>query len=97
MVPGPLSSFFYMSRYNFTAVMGDLARTFGWTHVQTGVFETVMPLVHGLSVVISGYQRPHRGLDRGQEGVPVRGRFAVAGAALMLTLWNVTPRGRVGH
>ncbi len=54
MVLGLLYSFFYMSRYNFTAVMGDLARTFGWTNVQTGVFETVMPLVYGLSVVING-------------------------------------------
>jgi len=54
MVLGLLYSFFYMSRYNFTAVMGDLARTFGWTNVQTGVFETVMPLVYGLSVVVNG-------------------------------------------
>jgi len=54
LVLGLLYSFFYMSRYNFTAVMGDLARMFGWTNVQTGVFETVMPLVYGLSVVING-------------------------------------------
>lgn len=54
VVLGLLYSFFYMTRYNFTAIMGDLARTFGWTNVETGVFETVMPLVYGLSVVING-------------------------------------------
>lgn len=54
LVLGLLYSFFYMTRYNFTAIMGDLARTFGWTNVQTGVFETVMPLVYGISVVVNG-------------------------------------------
>lgn len=51
---GLLYSVFYMSRYNFAAVMVNLAATFGWTNTQLGVFETMMPLVYGLSVVFNG-------------------------------------------
>jgi len=51
---GMLYAFFYMSRYNFAAVMVNLASTFGWTNTQLGVFETMMPLVYGLSVVLNG-------------------------------------------
>ena len=54
VVLGLLYAFFYMSRYNFAAVMDNLASTFGWTNTRTGVFETVMPLVYGLSVVFNG-------------------------------------------
>src|SRR5512137_332617 len=54
LVLGLLYAFFYMSRYNFAAVMADLSKTFGWTNIQLGVFETMMPLVYGLSVVLNG-------------------------------------------
>jgi OPA family glycerol-3-phosphate transporter-like MFS transporter len=43
-----------MSRYNFAAVMTNLAGTFGWTNTDLGIFETAMPLVYGLSVVFNG-------------------------------------------
>ena len=51
---GMMYAFFYMTRYNFAAVMVNLSGTFGWTNTQLGVFETMMPLVYGLSVVFNG-------------------------------------------
>ena len=54
MVLGLLYAFFYMTRYNFAATMSELSRTFGWTNTELGVFETMMPLVYGLSVVLNG-------------------------------------------
>jgi OPA family glycerol-3-phosphate transporter-like MFS transporter len=54
MILGLLYSFFYMSRYNFAALMAPLAHHFGWTNTELGVFETMMPLVYGLSVVLNG-------------------------------------------
>lgn len=54
MVIGLLYSFFYMSRYNLAAISPELMRHFGWTKVDFGLFETVLPLVYGLSVVING-------------------------------------------
>ena len=54
IVLGLLYAVFYMTRYNFAAVMADLSGTFGWTNTQLGVFETMMPLVYGLSVVFNG-------------------------------------------
>ncbi len=54
IVLGLLYAFFYMSRYNFAATMSELSKTFGWTNTQLGVFETTMPLVYGLSVVLNG-------------------------------------------
>jgi OPA family glycerol-3-phosphate transporter-like MFS transporter len=43
-----------MTRYNFAAVMVNLSGTFGWSNIQLGVFETMMPLVYGMSVVLNG-------------------------------------------
>ena len=54
IVLGLLYAFFYMSRYNFAATMSELSKTFGWSNTQLGVFETSMPLVYGLSVVLNG-------------------------------------------
>lgn len=54
LVLGFLYAAFYMSRYNFAAVMVNLSATFGWTNTQLGIFETMMPLVYGLSVVFNG-------------------------------------------
>jgi OPA family glycerol-3-phosphate transporter-like MFS transporter len=54
MVIGFLYSFFYMSRYNLAAISPELMKFFGWTKVDFGLFETVLPLVYGLSVVING-------------------------------------------
>jgi OPA family glycerol-3-phosphate transporter-like MFS transporter len=54
IVLGLLYAFFYMTRYNFAATMSELSKTFGWTNTQLGIFETMMPLVYGLSVVLNG-------------------------------------------
>ena len=54
LVLGFLYAAFYMSRYNFGALMGPISQTFGWTNTQLGIFETMMPLVYGLSVFFNG-------------------------------------------
>jgi OPA family glycerol-3-phosphate transporter-like MFS transporter len=54
MIIGLLYSFFYMTRYNFTALAPVLKEIFGWTKSDFGIFETMLPLVYGLSVVING-------------------------------------------
>lgn len=54
IVLGLLYAFFYMTRYNFAALMGPLSKTFGWTNTQLGVFETMMPFVYGVSVLVNG-------------------------------------------
>ena len=51
---GVLYAFFYMTRYNYTAVAPALADLLGWKNTELGVFETIMPLVYGLSVVLNG-------------------------------------------
>ena len=51
---GFLYAFFYMTRYNYTAVSPVLAAVLGWKNTDLGVFETMMPLVYGLSVVLNG-------------------------------------------
>ena len=54
MALGLLYAFFYATRYNYTAAAPVLADLFGWKNTDLGVFETVMPLVYGLSVVLNG-------------------------------------------
>lgn len=49
-----LYAFFYMTRYNYTAVAPTLADLLGWRNTELGVFETMMPLVYGLAVVLNG-------------------------------------------
>lgn len=51
---GVLYAFFYMTRYNYTAIAPALADILGWKNTDLGVFETMMPLVYGLSVVLNG-------------------------------------------
>ena len=51
---GLLYAFFYMTRYNYTAINAQLAELIGWRNTELGVFETVMPLVYGLSVFFNG-------------------------------------------
>ncbi len=51
---GLLYALFYMSRYNYSATSAYLAQVLGWKNAQLGVFETVMPLVYGLSVFLNG-------------------------------------------
>jgi len=51
---GFLYSLFYMTRYNFSANAPTLQSIFGWTKGDLGIFETLLPLVYGLAVVING-------------------------------------------
>ncbi|HEY5122227.1 MAG TPA: hypothetical protein VIK14_00680, partial [Ignavibacteria bacterium] len=51
---GFLYSLFYMTRYNFAANASTLQSIFGWTKGDLGVFETLLPLVYGLAVVVNG-------------------------------------------
>jgi len=53
MLVGLLYSFFYMTRYNFSALAPTLQDVFGWTKKDLGIFETLLPLVYGLSVVLN--------------------------------------------
>ncbi|MFH1214067.1 MAG: MFS transporter [Candidatus Neomarinimicrobiota bacterium] len=54
IIIGFMYSFFYMSRYNFSAIAPTLQSIFGWTKLDLSVFETLLPLVYGLSVVLNG-------------------------------------------
>lgn len=50
---GLLYSFFYMTRYSFSALAPDLKEFFAWDEKDLGLFETIMPLFYGFSVVIN--------------------------------------------
>jgi len=76
MLLGFLYALFYMSRYNFSATHTALEKMFGWGSSQMGVFETVMPLVYGLSVFLNGPVADRVGGKRAF-------LFGTVGAALM--------------
>src|SRR3954471_24460273 len=54
LVLGFLYAFFYATRYNLSALSGQLCASFGWTNTEYGVFETMMPFVYGISVLVNG-------------------------------------------
>jgi len=54
LVLGFLYAFFYATRYNLSALSGQLCTFFGWTKAEYSVFETAMPFVYGASVLING-------------------------------------------
>jgi OPA family glycerol-3-phosphate transporter-like MFS transporter len=54
IIIGLLYSFFYMTRYNFAAIAPKLMEVFGWEKTDLGIFESLLPLIYGLSVVING-------------------------------------------
>jgi len=43
-----------MSRYNFTAISPYLKEFFGWLKTDLGMFEMVLPLIYGVSVILNG-------------------------------------------
>jgi OPA family glycerol-3-phosphate transporter-like MFS transporter len=97
---GLLYAFFYMSRYNFAATMDNLGATFGWTNTRLGVFEFVMPLVYGLSVVFNGPLSDRIGGKKaflfGAAGVTVMNLLFGAAISLVQTpavIENVAPPG----
>jgi len=53
MLVGLMYSFFYMTRYNFSAVAPTLQTFFGWSKSDLGLFEFIMPLIYGLAVVVN--------------------------------------------
>lgn len=54
LVLGFLYAFFYATRYNLSALSGQLCSYFGWTNTEYGIFETMMPFVYGVSVLVNG-------------------------------------------
>ena len=53
MIVGLLYAFFYMTRYNYSALSPTLLDTFGWTKVDLSFLETAMPFIYGLSVLVN--------------------------------------------
>ena len=97
---GFLYAVFYMTRYNYTAVAPTLADLFGWKNTDLGVFETLMPLVYGLSVVFNGPLADRIGGKRaflfGAVGVALMNFFfGMAGLAVVSTaVWEGTGMAR---
>jgi MFS transporter, OPA family, glycerol-3-phosphate transporter len=83
---GFLYAFFYMTRYNYTAVSPILADILGWKNTELGVFETIMPLVYGLSVVLNG---PFADRIGGKKAF----LFGAVGVALMNFLFGLASLG----
>jgi len=54
LIIGFLYALFYMSRYNFSSIAPSLLKQFHWVKSDLGIFEMIMPLVYGLSVVFNG-------------------------------------------
>jgi OPA family glycerol-3-phosphate transporter-like MFS transporter len=94
---GLLYAFFYMTRYNYTAINAQLAELIGWRNTELGVFETVMPLVYGLSVFFNGPLADRIGGKRaflfGAGGVFVMNWLFGAVLALVVTpaTWTTDP------
>jgi len=97
---GFLYAVFYMTRYNYTAVAPTLADLFGWKNTDLGVFETLMPLVYGLSVVFNGPLADRIGGKKaflfGAVGVALMNfLFGLAGLAIVSTaVWEGTGMAR---
>jgi OPA family glycerol-3-phosphate transporter-like MFS transporter len=54
LILGFLYAAFYATRYNLSALSGLLSSRLGWTNADYGVFETMMPFVYGVSVLVNG-------------------------------------------
>jgi OPA family glycerol-3-phosphate transporter-like MFS transporter len=54
LILGLLYALFYMSRYNNAAAMPQIMDWFGWNKPDMGIFEGVLPLFYGISVLING-------------------------------------------
>ena len=54
LLAGAMYAFFYMARYNFTAINARLAELFGWSNTQLGIFDSAATLVYGASVFFNG-------------------------------------------
>src|SRR5438445_8255719 len=54
VLAGAMYAFFYMARYNFTAINAYLADLFGWTNTELGLFDSSATLVYGTAVFLNG-------------------------------------------
>ncbi len=54
MLAGTMYAFFYMARYNFTAINAHLAEIFGWSNTELGIFDSASTLVYGTAVFLNG-------------------------------------------
>lgn len=54
VLAGTMYAFFYMARYNFTAINAHLADIFGWTNTELGIFDSASTLVYGTAVFLNG-------------------------------------------
>src|SRR5947209_7455189 len=54
VLAGAMYAFFYMARYNFTAINAYLADLFGWSNTELGFFASATTLVYGTSVFLNG-------------------------------------------
>ncbi len=54
LLAGSMYAFFYMARYNFTAINAHLADIFGWSNTDLGIFDSASTLVYGISVFLNG-------------------------------------------
>jgi MFS transporter, OPA family, glycerol-3-phosphate transporter len=54
VILGLMYGFFYMSRYNFSAVQAAIAEQFGWSHADFGDVLTAGLLTYGCSVFLNG-------------------------------------------
>jgi OPA family glycerol-3-phosphate transporter-like MFS transporter len=80
---GLLYSFFYMSRYNFSAIVPDLMAFFGWSKGEhISIFETILPTAYGLSVAFNGPLADRVGGRRAF-------LFGAAGVVVMNTLFGL--------
>ncbi len=97
---GFLYAGFYATRYNYSAAAPFLAGVFGWKNTDLGVFETVMPLVYGLAVVLNGPLADRIGGKKaflfGAVGVVLMNLlFGMAGFAVAApAVWNGTGAAR---
>jgi OPA family glycerol-3-phosphate transporter-like MFS transporter len=101
MVLGLLYACFYATRYNLSATSGQLASHFGWTNTQYGVFETMMPFVYGVSVLVNGPLADRIGGKRaflfGAAGVVVMNALFGLGTMLVETpaVWEGTGKAAI--
>ncbi len=83
ILAGTMYAFFYMARYNFTAINAHLADVFGWSNTQLGFFDSASTLVYGAAVFLNGPLADRIG---GRRAI----LFGAAGTALFNLLFGFT-------
>lgn len=95
---GVMYALFYMTRYNFTANMGPLSGYFGWDKEQLGYFESMMPFVYGIAVIVNSWYTDRVGGKRaftlGAIGVIVANLLSGLMTLLVATPATMTGTGK---